>query len=167
MQFRYYPESQSRGGQAEVDFLDILKSRGFHAWKGSDFDDLRGTDIFFVGKNDQTVGVDVKAMKRISRRTEIQDDLTAVEFQNVIGEKGWLYHGAALLAFERERDFILINKEVLLAFCLEKVNRFHFVSSPHDALYKVYMRTGRQDIISMIRLTDLPEDKVRIWPKIQ
>ena len=111
------------------------------------------------------VTVDAKARKRIQRNGPIQDEFTYIEWKNTAGRAGWLLCGADIMAFERQHDIVLITRVALLNVARELVDRTKKVTSPSDSLYASYSRQGREDEISMIRLTDIPKDTVKIWTK--
>jgi hypothetical protein len=105
-------------------------------------------------------------MKRINRSDpSVQDDTTYVEWLNTAGYDGWMVKGADVIIFERKDSILIISREDLLSFCEEKINKDLRVDSARECLYKVYSRQGRSDLISMIRLDDLPKDKIKIYLK--
>lgn len=109
--------------------------------------------------------IDAKAMKRVTRGGPLQDELTYIEWRSTGGKPGWLLAGADVIVFERFDDLVLIPRVDLLEFATMRVERSLVVTKPHDSLYAVYTRTGRKDEISLIRLRDLPQDKIVIWEK--
>lgn len=111
------------------------------------------------------VTVDAKMRKRVQRNGPIQDEFTYIEWKNTAGRAGWLLCGADIMAFERQYDIVLITRAALLKFANEFVDRTKKVTSPSESLYASYSRQGREDEISMIRLTDIPRDIVKIWTK--
>jgi len=159
----------SQGRAFEHQAVRALTNAGVRV-KGStpDQDYYEHTDFFAYSERwGKWVSVDAKAMKRITRRgSKPQDVFTYVEWTNTAGYDGWLRRGADVLLFERENDMVSIARKHLLAFCEERVDQSKFVDYAGDSLYCVYSREGRDDVISMIRLTDLPEDKIKIWSKV-
>lgn len=152
----------------DVASLSLMKA-GVEIRNASHNDDYYGhTDFFaYSVRWGRWVSVDAKAMKRITRRgSKRQDTFTYVEWTNTAGYDGWLRKGADVILFEREDDMISIARNHLLAFCEERINQSKFVDYAGDSLYCMYSRDGRDDVISMIRLTDLPEDKIKIWSKL-
>ena len=99
--------------------------------------------------------IDVKAIKRDRRSGEPNEDIHWVEIKNVLGREGWLYGNATHFAFETCRYWIIVEKISLQALisdlCKSKVR----TSNAGDALYKLYSRRGRKDLITKIKTLDL------------
>ena len=133
-----------------------------------DQDYYEHTDFFAYSKRGgRWISVDAKAMKRVSRRdSSPQDELAYVEWKNTAGFDGWMRKGADVILFERESDMITIARKDLLAFCEERVDQTKVVDRARDSLYCLYSRRGRSDVISMIKLVDLPQDKIKVWGKV-
>jgi len=109
------------------------------------------------------LSVDAKAMKRIQRNGELQDEFTYVEWKNTAGYAGWLLCGADVVAFERRDEVVLAVRHRLKDWCSEQVDRTKKVDSPHQSLYCSYSRKGREDEISMIRISDVPCAFKKVW----
>ncbi len=96
--------------------------------------------------------VDVKTMKRISRKDEEkQDKYHWVELHGVRKyDNGWLFGGKAeLIAFETMNEFIIVERERLI----DIVNRnleYQEVADPNEAIYKVYKRPNRFDSLTLV-----------------
>lgn len=153
------------GKKVEERLISVFNAKGYETRASTlNEDKYQHADFFFKGKNGKWYSVDVKGMKRKNRSdSERQDVWTFVEFQNTAGYPGWTVKGAYLIAFERERDFVLIRRTDLKRFCDERVDRSTRASSAGDAKYICYSRSNRKDLISMIKIDDLPEDQVRLW----
>jgi len=97
---------------------------------------------------------DVKAMKKWHRADpEPTDRMHYVELRNVNGELGWLYGEADYIAFETRRYWLVVNRRFLMAFiegATEKNER-----SDKPAVYKLYQRTGRKDLMTVVPTVDL------------
>lgn len=97
---------------------------------------------------------DVKAMKRWRRENpEPTDCMHYVELRNVHGELGWLYGEADYIVFETRRYWIVVKRRTLMAFiegATEKNER-----SDEPAVYKLYQRTGRKDLMTLVPTVDL------------
>ena len=89
-----------------------------------------------------------------------------VEFHNVAGKRGWLYGEADKIAFEREKDFVIVDRIALTKFC-EKAVAPIFVASAGEALYKIYRRKSRKDVISKVLMSDIINDvdNILYWNK--
>ena len=96
-----------------------------------------------------TWSVDIKARKKTSRNdSQAQDDWIWIEFQNVRGNAGWLYGEADNIAFETQDDFIIVDRKSFLA------------------KYKTYRRAGRQDLLTMVELSQITANCNHfIWEK--
>ena len=102
-------------------------------------------------------GVDVKG-------NNLPDEIW-VEFKNVRGDKGWLYGGASIIAFDmpEEGGFSIVDREELAFFC-EKHVRNESVSNKAEAYLKRYTRKDRQDVISILKLHDIKSlMSYRVW----
>jgi hypothetical protein len=97
---------------------------------------------------------DVKAMKKWKRSDpEPTDRIHYVELRNVRGELGWLYGEADYIAFETRAHWIVVPRKKLVHFiegATEKNER-----SDKPAVYKLYQREGRKDLMTVIPSMDL------------
>ena len=157
-----------RGQTFEATAVSILNKNGVPTRPSTPhLDYTQHTDFFaYSFKWGRWLSVDAKAMKRVSRSDPYVQDRTAyVEFLNTAGGLGWLCEGADVIVFERHSTILLISRQVLLNFCQERVEEIT-VDSARDCLYKYYSRKGRNDLISMINLDDLPKDKTKTYIKV-
>ena len=166
---RYALELQ-RGKQAEICFKNIAENRGYDVTFSSRQVDMKDHIDLFLKKNDKTFGIDVKATRKVSRHSDHYDDEhTWIEFKNVRGNQGWLYGKADKIAFERQFDFLIVDREELSKYCETKVSTV-FVDKASDALYKCYQRAGRKDVISRVNMDDILYSNIftknpKIWKK--
>jgi hypothetical protein len=87
------------------------------------------------------------------------------EFKNVIGNAGWMYGSATIIAFDmpEEGGFSIVNREDLARYCEENVEDV-FVKHPLDAYKKKYQRKERLDVITKISIVDLMSiPSYRVW----
>ena len=70
-----------------------------------------------------------------------------------------------MIAFERDKDFVLIKRNYLLGMCQVKCDLSKKVTNSRDALYKGYQREGRKDLISIIKMSDILELPHQRWKK--
>jgi predicted glutamine amidotransferase len=109
--------------------------------------------------------VDVKGMKKINRQdSEVNPHFHYVEFMNVNGDKGWMYGEADVIAFEQPTCFILVNREKLLSFCREKI--IDKKVGDKKEVYKLYRRSGRKDVMTIIPTEDLYKIKDDVVNKV-
>ena len=123
---------------------------------------------FLIESPLESYKVDVKGMKRVSRRDpDVQDTWLWVELHSVRSyNRGWLYDGKAdLIAVEKIDTFVLVKRVDLLALVEQLVNLDSTVSSARQAKYKVYSRPKRPDKISLIETKKLDAIKWDEWEK--
>jgi DNA-binding Lrp family transcriptional regulator len=93
-------------------------------------------------------------MKKWKRENpEPTDRMHYVELRNVHGELGWLYGEADYIVFETRRYWIVVNRRSLMPYIeglTEKDER-----SAEPEVYKLYQRTGRQDLMTVVPTVDL------------
>lgn len=99
--------------------------------------------------------IDVKSLKKLSRSDEkTNENYHWVEIRGV-KDGGWLYSGkASHYAFETEDYWVVVSKEALKDLIREKVEKT-YVANSWEALYKLYSRAGRTDIITIVKTIDL------------
>jgi hypothetical protein len=158
-------ECSKNGKNAEDSFVKILKNKNCFERKATKQEQFDHID-YFAKKNGIRISFDVKARKKKSRNdSDVDDNLIWVEFKNVSGKNGWLYGKAICIAFERENDFVIVKRSLLLNFCERKVKKKKVLFSK-DALYKQYTRDGRKDLLSIVRMEDIMNEiKFFIWKK--
>lgn len=155
------------GHDAEALFISIAEKQGWQATKADRRQQLSHIDVFLSKFNYRTYSIDIKARKKISRNdSDTADDLIWVEFLNVAGKGGWLVGAAEFIAFEREKDFVMVSRSDLWKLCVRLVDQTQRVTKSKDALYKIYQRKDRKDEISIIKFSDIFENlKFKVWPK--
>jgi hypothetical protein len=110
--------------------------------------------------------IDVKARKRVARKdANVQDDLVWLEFKNVQGKFGWLYGKADWIAFERDEDFVLVKRHDLALMAEKLCDVGDRVAVGKDALYKGYQRSGRKDLLSIVKMSDILKLYHQLWTK--
>jgi hypothetical protein len=162
-----YKKSHEQGAKAEDSFASIIESKGWEITEANFGEQVHKHIDFYIKPDDgREFSVDVKASKRVSRSdADPQDNFIWVEFLNVRGNKGWLYGEADYIAFENGRDFILVNRKELAELCEKLCDTDDRVSVAKGALYKGYSRKGREDLISIIKASDLYSIASDIWCK--
>lgn len=110
--------------------------------------------------------VQVKSRKKISRFDEsVTDEYVWIEFKNNKGYNGSIYGEYDIIAFEREKDFLLVTRLDVLNLCERLVDFNETVYSSIKAVYKIYTRQGRRDKISLIKMKDIESLSNIIWVK--
>jgi hypothetical protein len=144
--------SFSTGRVAEVRFERAAKHLGFKVSKSSRKDDMYWHIDYWMEMNDGKWGVDVKG-------NNLPDQIWC-EFKNVSGNPGWMYGGAAIIAFDmpEEGGFSVVDREDLRLYCEENVEDEQ-VTNRKDAYKKKYTRKDREDVITIIKSLS----SYRVW----
>ena len=163
------------GHNAEKTFEDLATERGYRPNKATREQNMfKHVDYILTGKSKKgakiEIKVDVKARKKTSRRdNKYNDEWQWIEFKNVQGKSGWIHGDADFIVFEREDDFILVNRKELVSWLgASKKIRYDlpFVNLAKLARYKIYQRRGRRDEITQIKTEDiLGLESAKIWKK--
>jgi hypothetical protein len=165
-----YALELKHGEEAEETFAELAELNGYYIEESTNYSNIvEHIDFYLASKRGlDDFSVDVKARKKSRRNNTWYDDqMVWVEFHNVAGKKGWLYGEADKIAFEREKDFVIVDRVALTKFC-EKAVAPIFVKNVNEALYKIYRRKTRKDVISMVLMTDIVDDIENIiyWNKV-
>ena len=97
---------------------------------------------------------DVKAMKKWRRDDpEPTDRMHYVELRNVHGELGWLYGEADYIVFETRSYWIVVKRRTLMPF-IEGMTE-NSEQSLKPTVYRLYQRTGRKDLMTVVPTVDL------------
>lgn len=160
-------DSLELGENAEHLFIVLAVKLGWKVSASSKNENINEHWDFLIEKDKEFSKVEVKSKKRINRGDkDEQIALIWVELRNVKGEPGWLFGKADLIAFEKEKSFILVKRLDLLALVNKKVNLVAKVRDPKDALYKIYTRAGRKDKLTLLPSKDIEEIKFIEWNKV-
>lgn len=147
------------GDSAETSFEKALKKANLPFRKANFQEEISHIDFFVSGLAARDVAIDVKARKKIKRSDNaVNDELLWVEFQNVAGRRGWLYGKAEIIAFERENDFLLVNRKLFARLCEKLCDITRINENVSMPLYTGYQRKGRKDIVSLIKMKDIFEN---------
>ena len=144
------------GQNAENSFSSCAEKKGFKVIKSSFNDEMNHIDFYLESNNGLKVSVDIKSRKKINRQDAVvNDDLTWIEFKNVQGRNGWLYGKADFICFEREKDFVMVNRQSLSKLCEKLVDTSLINVHNSMPLYTGYQRKNRKDLLSLIKITDI------------
>jgi hypothetical protein len=66
-----------------------------------------------------------------------------------------LYGAADLLAFERENDFLLVDRKLLARLCEKLCDLTKMNVDVKMPLYTGYQRRNREDVLSLIKMSDI------------
>jgi hypothetical protein len=139
-------------------FLLAVQEHGWKVLKSTKNEDIvRHIDGYMV-KGRKKMSFDFKSRKRVSRGDNgRQDEFVWIEFINVRGNKGWVFGEADWIVFERELDYLFVERRKLANLASLLVDFSKTVDEARHALYGVYTRKGRFDQISMLKMRDVVE----------
>jgi hypothetical protein len=150
--------SSTTGRVAEERFKRCADALGFSVKNSSLRDDQDLHIDFWLSKDGEgRWGVDVKG-------NNLPDEVWC-EFKNVRGDKGWVYGGASIIAFDmpEEGGFSVVDRVELKDYCEANVQDI-LVRNKKNAYKKKYTRDGREDVITKLYLTDLKSlNSYRVW----
>ena len=157
------------GLEAERQLALVAEKKKVSIRKSSRHDDMCEHFDYHFDFKDKSKKVEIKAMKRLSRKGEPQDEWIWVEFKNVRGKKGWLYGSADLISFEFKEYFLFVDRQELVQISESLINITDIVKKPELAKYKVYHRWNRpNELVGMINASDLKKVKNKMyWRKIE
>ena len=156
---------------AEQVFEQIALSKSLEVKTAKRRDNIHKHIDKYITQDDEgelrTWSVDIKARKKTSRNdSQAQDDWIWIEFQNVRGNAGWLYGEADNIAFETQNNFIVVDRKSLVNYVEDVVDMGKPVRKSFLAKYKTYRRAGRQDLLTMVELSQITANcKHFIWEK--
>lgn len=159
----------ANGLEAEKQLILIAEQKNVKIRKSSRRDDMIEHFDYHFDYKDLSKKVEVKAMKRLSRSGEPQDEWIWIEFLNVNGKRGWLYGSADLISFEFKDHFLFVNREELVELSERLIDRNNIVKKSCLAKYKAYHRWNRpNELVGMIHVNDLKTLKYKkYWKKIK
>ena len=134
-----------RGKECEKLFIEACIASGRKATQSTTQTDIHHhIDVWVDG-----VGVDVKS--------ERNDGFIWAELKNVQGKPGWMFGRADYFAFEDKGRgcFVIVRADLFRMLVLRNVQYGCFVTTAKDALYQLYQREGRKDVITKIHKADL------------
>lgn len=139
----------SQGKKVEYLFTDLIKKFGITREANKEEDIHEHWDVSL-----ETL-FDVKGLRKIKRNDDdYNENIQWIELRNVHGNKGWIHGKAHIIAFETIDYWILVERRTLLKFLKEKiVDKQTLETEPK--LYKLYRRSGRNDVLTMIKTLDL------------
>lgn len=150
--------SSTTGRVAEARFKRCAKHLGFNVKKSEDEDDMILHIDYWLSKDGEgNWGVDVKG-------NNLPDEIWC-EFKNVNGDRGWMYGAASIIAFDmpEEGGFCVVDRRELKEYCELNVQDVA-VHHKKNAYKKKYTRSGRRDVITILRLSDLKSlPSYRVW----
>jgi hypothetical protein len=139
-------KSWTLGEDGQQKYYQSCKAANLNVKKTTKEQDLNHVDFFVDGKS-----VDVKGLKDTHKEGKI-----LIEIKNVQGKEGWCSkNGPEWIAFDFGAFFFHAKNSDLLKLVKSKCNLNEKVSKISEALYKSYTRKNRQDVITIVSLTDV------------
>jgi hypothetical protein len=93
-------------------------------------------------------------MKKWNRADpEPTDRMHYIELRNVNGDLGWLYGEADYIVFETRAHWIVVKRRTLMPF-IEGLTE-NSEQSLKPAVYRLYQRNGRKDLMTVVPTVDL------------
>jgi hypothetical protein len=160
-------EEELPSQERKISFEDLASIRGYNPKRASKRDFNNVTHLLTAkGKdgNPVTIRFDVKKLKN---KKQSQDWLW-VEFKNSLGKDGWIHGDSHFIAFERNYDFVVVNRRELLSFLNSGKVRYDlpFVKLAKKAKYRIYKRDDKKDEITQVNIKDLQKlESYKLWEK--
>ena len=160
-------ECLQSGLGAEQLFDQIATSKHLEIKSAKRRDNIQKHIDKYITDDIGTWSVDIKARKKTRRsNNNAQDDWIWIEFQNVRGNTGWLYGEADYIAFETQDNFVIVKKDSLIEYVEGVVDMGKSVKYSGEAKYKTYRRAGRNDLLTMVELSEIKKNcEHSIWEK--
>jgi hypothetical protein len=155
------------GGKAERLFASVAGNLGYKIKASTELENKIKRVDFYLEKDKEIKGVDVKARKKICGSDKnYTDHWTWVEFRTADGYNGWMYGEADYIAFEKKDYFLVVNTQSLKKLAENLIDRSkEFVKSCEEAKYRIYQRRGQEEL-SLIKTSDIRQLKrISIWKK--
>jgi hypothetical protein len=155
------------GSKSERVFAALAGGRGYTIRASSNEENRIKRVDFYLEKDKEIKGFDVKARKKIcAADKKYADHWTWVEFKNADGYDGWMYGEANYIAFEKENHFLVVCTKSLRELAESLIDRSkEYVKSCGEAKYRIYQRRGQEEI-ALIKTSDIARLKRKaIWLK--
>ncbi len=152
---------------AEQIFGQIAESKNLEVKNARRRENIHKHIDKYVTQESKTWSVDIKARKKTSRNdSSAQDEWIWIEFQNVRGNLGWLYGEADKIAFETQDSFVIVDRKSLIDYVENAVDMAKPVRKSYLAKYKTYQRAGRNDLLTMVELSEIQKNCNHfVWQK--
>jgi len=153
------------GNNAEELFRQLAENQGYTVTDATKTEQFAHID-FWLEKDGNRWSFDCKARKKIRREDkDFSDEFCWLEFVSVNNSAGWLRGLARYIVFERENDFLIVDRKLLLELAEKIVDFDTIVDRPHKALRKIYRRFKRKDQISYVEFAEIEKLEHKIWKK--
>jgi hypothetical protein len=158
-------DSLELGRNAECKFAELAGKHGWTINPAPGYGNINEHYDYLMQKDGRIFKVEVKSLKRISRNDlGTQDQFIWIELHGVREhDRGWLYGAADLIAFEMTHSFRIVKRVDLVGLVETLVDFKTRVTSSREALYKLYSRQGRPDLLTIIKSSDLLKIQFKEW----
>ena len=150
-----------------ISFEYLAKQKGYSPKQARRKDYNNVTHLLKAkGKNGKPIEIRFD-VKKIKNKKQSQEWLW-VEFKNSLGEDGWIHGDSHFVAFERQYDFIVVNRKELVGMLNNGTVRYDlpFVKLAKRAKYRIYKRDGKKEEITQINIKDLQKlESYQLWEK--
>lgn len=134
------------GENGQNKYYQACKASNLDIKKSSNKQDMNHIDFFVDGKS-----IDVKGLKDTHREGKI-----VLEIKNVQGNDGWCSaSGPEWVAFDFGAFFFHVKNKDLIKLIAKKCDLTKKVNKISEALYKSYSRKDRNDLMTVVSLTDV------------
>lgn len=148
-------------------FLSEVKRRGWNPLKATRKQDMQEHWDWKLSKDDKTILVDIKGLKRIDSTKEPDDRLICIEYTNVAGDIGWLRGQSDYIAFLLKEGFAFVSTKKLLEYSLTVINwNGPVLPSPQGKIkHTVYQRSqwGRLDLVAYLTKQEILSLTKTFW----
>jgi len=153
--------------ERKISFEDLATLRGYSPKRTHKRQFSNVTHILKAkGKSGKPINI-LFDVKKIKNKKQNQEWLW-LEFKNASGEAGWIHGDAHFIAFERDYDFIVVNRKEMIKMLNNGKIRYDlpFVALAKKAKYRIYKRSGKPEEITQINVKDLKGlESYQLWKK--
>ena len=154
----------------KLSFEDIATKKGYSPQKIKR-GEKRHKDVshFLTAKGKDGKPITIRFEVKPKKNKKRDQDWLWIEFKNARGSPGWIHGQSHFIAFERENDFIILNRKEFLSWIGSSGKiRYDlpFVGLAKLAKYRIYRRKGHKEEITQVEVNDLKKLKsFQIWKK--
>lgn len=162
-------ENYLRGSHAESSFDIEALRRGYSVETAIGEDNYKRhiDKRIWNSRVNEFYSLQIKSRKKISRFDKnVTDDYVWIEFKNNYGYNGSIYGEYDIIVFERATEFLLVTRLDVLSLCERLVDFSSKVNTPVEARNKIYTRSGREDQLSLIAMSDIEKLNHIKWIKL-
>lgn len=153
--------------ERKISFEDLATSRGYSPKRAYRNEYNNVTHVLKAkGKGGKAIDI-LFDVKKIKNKKQSQEWLW-IEFKNAEGKDGWIHGDAQFVAFERNYDFVVVNRKEMVKMLNSGKIRYDlpFVTLAKKAKYRIYKRSGKLEEITQINVKDLKSlESCQVWKK--